>query len=408
MFEKLFLLFLKNKKFKGILIISFVGKNYFFGEKLSQNDHIDLVDKAYINVLNRKFFKRIILFGDTGLGESYFMREFETEDIKKLLLWFVQNKELLPGFRRHEPFHIFFELGKFLLTISHLKNKNTIVGSKKNIKAHYDVSNDFYRIWLDKTMTYSSAVFSGAENLEEAQLNKYRKICENIHLTKGDRVLEIGTGWGGFAIYAVTHFDCHVTTTTISDEQFSYVKNKIKAEGLGAKIDLKLCDYRNLSGAYDKIVSIEMMEALGHRFVPVFIAKCDDLLKSGGRACWQFITYPDQDFEMYLRNTGFIKKYIFPGGELVSLNQVKKELVAHEFNIHLIESIGKDYAKTLNIWRNNFLEKKKEILDVGFDEEAFRMWLYYFVYCEVGFESGYIDNVQLSMIKYHQHRLYAF
>lgn len=393
------MLFLKNKKFKGILRLTFAGKSYAFGEKLSQKDAPDLVDDVVIHVVSRNFFQRVILFGDTGLGEAFFLQEFETDDIKKILLWFVQNKELLPGFRQKKLFHLFFEWGKTLLKISHYINKNTIRGSKKNIKAHYDVSNDFYRLWLDRTMTYSSAVFNGEENLEEAQLNKYQKICENINLKSGDRLLEIGTGWGGFAFYAVKNFGCHITTTTISDEQFVYVKNKIAADGLGDKIDLMLTDYRKLSGEYDKIVSIEMMEALGHEYVPIFIAKCNSLLSVGGKAFLQFITYPDQDYEAYLKNTGFIKKYIFPGGELLSLNQVKKELANNKLKINNIESIGKDYAKTLSIWKNNFLTKKKEIQALGFSEEVCRMWLYYFVYCEVGFETAYIDDIQMVIEK---------
>ncbi|MEF3692529.1 MAG: cyclopropane-fatty-acyl-phospholipid synthase family protein [Candidatus Moraniibacteriota bacterium] len=399
MFERLFLIFLKNKNFKGILHLSVSGKSYHYGERIEQGEGNALIDEVNITVLDKNFFRRLILFGDTGLGEAYFLQEFETDDIKKLLLWFVQNKELLPGFRQKKYWDIFFEWGGFLLKFYHFRNKNTVAGSKRNIKAHYDVSNDFYRLWLDDTMTYSSGVFGETEDLREAQLNKYRKICENINLKKGDRVLEIGTGWGGFALYAVKNFGCHITTATISDEQFGYVKNKIEAEGLSDSIDLKLIDYRDLEGEYDKIVSIEMMEALGHEYVPVFLAKCGSLLVDGGEACFQFITYPDQDFETYLKNTGFIKKYIFPGGELLSLNQVKGELDNNNLKIVGIDSIGKDYAKTLNIWRNNFLAKKKEIMELGFSEENVRMWLYYFVYCEAGFETGYIDNLQVAVKK---------
>ncbi|NCT54715.1 class I SAM-dependent methyltransferase [Candidatus Falkowbacteria bacterium] len=399
MFKFLFLKFLKNKKFKGLLHLSFAEKNYIFGEKISNEEEANLISSINIRVINKEFFKQVILFGDTGLGEAYFLKEFETDDIKKLLQWFIQNKEVLPGFRRRKFSHIFFEWAKFLLYLSHLKNKNTIEGSKKNIQAHYDISNNFYQLWLDKTMTYSSAVFNEAEDLETGQLNKYRKICESINLKKDDRLLEIGTGWGGFAMYAVKNFGCHVTTTTISQEQFSYAKNKITEEGLAASIDLQFKDYRDLEGIYDKIVSIEMMEAIGHKYVPAFIAKCNSLLAEGGKICLQFITYPDKDFTAYLKNTGFIKKYIFPGGELLSLGQVKKELTNNNLMVNLVESIGQDYAKTLNIWRNNFLAKKDEILALGFSEENFRMWLYYFVYCEVGFASAYIDDVQVAIHK---------
>ncbi|NTW22856.1 class I SAM-dependent methyltransferase [Candidatus Falkowbacteria bacterium] len=399
MFESIFRVFLKSKKFQGILIVEFAGKEFIFGEKISIDSDNFLVDEAKIKVLNKDFFKRVVLYGDTGLGESYFMNDFETPDLEKLLWWFLQNKELLPGFRKNEPFHVFFEWGKFLLKNAHLKNRNTLEGSKKNIKAHYDVSNDFYKLWLDKTMAYSSAVFTDSLELEEGQLNKYRIICENINLKKGDRLLEIGTGWGGFAFYAVQNYGCHVTTTTISDEQFAYVRNKINAEAQSGNIDLKLIDYRELDGMYDKIVSIEMMEAIGHEYVPVFIAKLNSLLVAGGKACLQFITYPDQYFEAYLKNTGFIKKYIFPGAELLSLGRVKKELAINKLNVGLIDSIGQDYAKTLSSWKNNFVAKKNDVIRLGFSEEEFRMWLYYFVYCEVGFESGYIDDVQVTIEK---------
>jgi len=399
MFKILFLLFLKNKKFKGILHLSFNESDYFFGEKIKSDKNIPYIDNVSIKVLSKNFFKRVIIYWDTGLGESYFLKEFETEDIKKLLLWFVQNKDLLPGFRKKEFFHVLFEWWKFLLKINHFKNKNTIEGSKKNIKAHYDVSNDFYCLWLDGTMTYSSAVFENSKNLEEAQLNKYRKICENINLKKWDKLLEIGTGWGWFAFYAIKNYDCHITTTTISAEQYKYVKNKIISESQENNIDLKLLDYRELSGTYDKIFSIEMMEAIWHEYVPEFISKCNSLLKKWGKACFQFITYPDEDFDSYLKNTGFIKKYIFPGGELLSLNQVKNELIKNNLKVTLIENIGKDYAKTLNIWRNNFISKKQEILDLGFSEEDILLWLYYFIYCEVAFETEYIDNVQLTIEK---------
>jgi cyclopropane-fatty-acyl-phospholipid synthase len=314
-------------------------------------------------------------------------------------LWFVQNNHLLPGFRRKQLRDVLFEWGKLILKVAHSRNRNTKKGSKRNIKNHYDVSNDFYSLWLDATMTYSSAVFTGSDNLENAQLNKYRKICENIKLKKGEHVLEIGSGWGGFALYAAKNFDCRVTTITISEEQFVYVEKLIREQKMEGSIEILLLDYRELDGQFDKIVSIEMMEALGHDYVPIFVQKCNRLLVNGGMMCLQFITYPDQDFDQYLNNSGFIKKYIFPGAELLSLEKVNGELARNNLNITHLDSIGQDYAKTLHIWRNNFINKKKEILSLGFDEEFFYKWLYYFVYCEVGFETKYIDNYQVFIRK---------
>ncbi|MEI7498142.1 MAG: cyclopropane-fatty-acyl-phospholipid synthase family protein [Candidatus Falkowbacteria bacterium] len=399
MYKQIFLFFLKNKEFKGVLHLSFAGIDYTFGQKLLPSNATTLVDDVTIRVMHKDFFKRVIIFGDTGFGESFFMREFETDDIKKTLLWFVQNSQLLPGFRRKQLKDVLFEWGKLILNVAHSRNRNTKEGSRRNIKNHYDVSNDFYSLWLDATMTYSSAVFTDSDNLENAQLNKYRKICENITLKKGEHVLEIGSGWGGFALYAAKNFDCKVTTITISEEQFVFVEKLIREQKLEGNIEIKLLDYRELDGLFDKIVSIEMMEALGHDYVPIFIQKCNRLLVNGGMMCLQFITYPDQDFDQYLNNSGFIKKYIFPGAELLSLEKVNGELTRNNLNITHLDSIGQDYAKTLHIWRNNFINKKKEILSLGFDEEFFYKWLYYFVYCEVGFETKYIDNYQVFIHK---------
>ena len=393
MFENIFYKVLQNKKFRGALVIKNKNKEIVFGDKSSGASVVE------ISVLDQNFFKRVILFGDTGFGEAYFLEEFETNDLKKLLLWFVNNKEQLPSFQDSKVSNKFFGWGRFLLRKAHRNNKNTKKGSKKNIKAHYDVSNDFYRLWLDDTMTYSAALFEGGANLKEAQRNKYKKICEGIDLRDGERLLEIGSGWGGFSIYAAKNYDCKITTVTISEEQFNYAKQKIEEEGLSDSIDIQLKDYRDLDGDYDKIVSIEMMEALGNEFVPSFIKKCNELLKPGAQMGLQFITYPDRDFQLYLDNPNFIKKHIFPGGELLSLQRTKKTVLENNLSISSLKSIGEDYAKTLNIWRKNLLDKKGEILKLGFDKYFIKKWEYYFVYCEVGFETSYIDDYQMFVAK---------
>lgn len=399
MYKKLFLYFLSNKKFIWILCVSFWDEKYEFWEKCIDRKNKKIVNNINIDIKNKLFFKRVILYWDTGIGESFSLNEFETDDLKKLLLWFIQNDDQLPGSRKNKFLYIFFEWGKLILKISHLMNKNTIEGSKKNIKKHYDVSNNFYKLWLDDTMTYSSAVFWSSDVLKDAQLNKYKIICEKIKLNNKNNLLEIWSGWWGFSIYAATNYGCKITTITISDEQFKYAKNKIKEIWLDHLIDIQLLDYRKLQWKYDKIVSIEMMEALWNQYVPLFIHKCSNLLKKWGYWFYQFITYPDKDYATYLNNNNFIKKYIFPGWELLSFNRVKNELNKNNIEILSINNIGKDYAKTLNIWKKNYINNKKNIFALGFSKQDYYLWIYYFVYCEAWFESSYIDNFQVSFRK---------
>ena len=399
MYKKIFLTFFKNKKFRGVLELQFGGHEYTFGEaEISETDQ-QIISLARIEVKDKNFFKRVILLGDTGFGEAYFWGEFTTPDLKKVLLWFVQNKELLPGFRDKNILAALFKFANWGLQIEHRRHKNTKIGSKKNILAHYDVSNDFYKLWLDETMTYSSAIFKEASSLKEAQENKYRRICEQIKLIKDDHVLEIGCGWGGFAVFAAKNYGCRLTVTTISDKQFAYTAEIIKNQNLTDKIKLIKSDYRDLEGGFDKIVSIEMMEALGYEYVPAFLSKCQKLVKQNGLMCLQCITYPDEYFQKYLREPNFIKKYIFPGGELLSLKQIREEAVNLQLDILDIHYIGQDYAKTLYKWRENFIAREKEIKHLGFDEIFYRKWLYYFIYCEVGFETDYINDVQILIKK---------
>lgn len=395
MYQKIFLTFFKNKKFKGFLELELEGHKYIFGEALNSQTDKEMVSSIKIEVHNRNFFKRVILFGDIGFGEAFFWGEFTAPDLKKVLLWFIQNKEFLPGFRNSNILAALFKFANFGARLEHWRNKNTKIGSKKNILAHYDVSNNFYKLWLDKTMTYSSAIFKDSVSLKEAQENKYRRICKQIELTRDDHVLEIGCGWGGFAVFAAKNYGCHLTITTISDEQFAYADELIKKENLADKIKIIKHDYRDLEGSFDKIVSIEMMEALGYEYVPVFLSKCQKLIKRGGLMCLQCITYPDEHFQKYLHEPNFIKKYIFPGGELLSLKQIREKSVNLRLSILDIHSIGRDYAKTLFQWRENFIAREKEIKQLGFDEVFYRKWLFYFIYCEVGFETDYIDDVQI-------------
>jgi len=376
-YKTVFFSLFRNKDFKGAIEIDYHGK-HVFGKG----------ERVYLKINDKRFFKRVILHGDTGFGESYFLGEFETHDLYNLIAWFIMNRDKLPV--SYSPFYK-FEWAKISGQIDHFLKKNTRKGSRKNISSHYDLSNRFYQLWLDETMTYSCAVFEGNMTLQQAQENKYRKICEKLELQPEDHLLEIGTGWGGFAEYAKKNYGSKITTVTISEKQYNYAK----ARG----IDVRFQDYRDIKGKYSKIASIEMMEALGHEYVPLFIRKCSSLLEEKGRMALQFITCPDEHFKTYLKNPGFIKKHIFPGGELLSLGQVKKELKKNHMKLVVAEEIGKSYVKTLLAWRNNFVDHKKEVLALGFDENFYRKWYYYLTSCAVGFDTGYTGDVQLLALK---------
>jgi cyclopropane-fatty-acyl-phospholipid synthase len=310
-FRKILLSYFKNKDFEGVLEVKAGENKYVFGKEINSNDS-NKIPHADIEVLRDDFFKRVIINGDIGLGEAFFNKDFRSSNIKNLLKWFLQNQNNLPGFNDVDKKYPLFEWAQIFSRVAHLLNKNTKEGSKKNIKKHYDVSNDFYKLWLDETMAYSSAKFAGEQDLREAQVNKYESICQKLELKEADRLLEIGSGWGGFSIYAAKKYGCRITTVTISEKQYNYAKEKIEKEGLGDKIEIRLEDYRDIEGKFDKIVSIEMMEALGHKYVPLFLKRCNELLNDGGKICYQCITFPDKLFEAYLKNNNYIKKYIFP------------------------------------------------------------------------------------------------
>lgn len=398
MFKKIVFAFLSKKGFKGILEVDYRGEKLTFGSAVAGNAGL-YTEKADMKIKSDAFFRRVSFYGETGFGESYFLGEFETSDIKNLLLFFIQNQKVLPGFGANKSTVFYINWANFLLRFLHSLNKNTKIGSKRNIKAHYDVSNDFYKLWLDPTMTYSCALFKDTDDLQTAQENKYRSICEKSDLKPDDEVLEIGCGWGGFSIFAAKNYGCKLTITTISDEQYDYAQEKIRQEGLSHKITLLKKDYRDLEGKFDKIVSIEMMEALGHEYVPVFMKKCESMLKPGGALCVQCILYPDEHYQEYLARTDYTKKFIFPGGELLSLKEVKNSAASLNMETVSVMRMGQSYAKTLNHWRKNFLANKERIMKLGFDEDFFRKWSYYFVFCEVGFEADYVDVAQILIKK---------
>ncbi|MBB1304301.1 cyclopropane-fatty-acyl-phospholipid synthase family protein [Pseudoalteromonas sp. SR43-5] len=352
--------------------------------------------KATIIVNDKAMYKAFALSGSVGAGEAYILGHWSCDNLTSFIEIFAINEKQLDEFEKKFAF-----FSNIAHRFNHIKNKNSESGSKKNIVAHYDLGNDLYESFLSKEMLYSSAVYPTKEaTLEEAQQYKLKRICQQVELQKNDSVIEIGTGWGAFAIYAATHYDCHVTTTTISDEQHDYVANKISELGLESKITLLKLDYRQLKGKYDKLVSIEMIEAVGHEYLPSFFTQCGELLKDDGAMLIQAITIGDQRYKHYLKNSDFIQQYIFPGGCLPSLNEMSEQIKNNtDMVIHTVNDIGAHYARTLADWRSRFIKSWPDLDRSKFDERFYRLWLFYFAYCEGAFRARATSTVHLMARK---------
>ena len=348
---------------------------------------------AQIRVNNPAFYHKAVLGGSIGAGESYVAGDWDADCLTTLVRIVARNSKLLDRLEERWAW-----LARPWQRVKHLLRPNDRSGSKKNILAHYDLGNRMYESFLDPTMMYSAAIYPSAESsLEEAAVYKLDHICRRLDLRPDDRVIEIGSGWGGFAIHAATHYGCHVTTTTISDAQYEEVGRRIAAAGLADRITLLKQDYRDLEGAYDKLVSIEMIEAVGHRFLPQFFAQCTRLLKPDGMMLLQAITIQDQLYQRYLTSVDFIQEHVFPGGCLLS-NQHLLKLVSDKTDMVVrgLEDFGLDYARTLNDWHDRFMANFKKIEQIGYDERFKRLWQYYFCYCEGGFRERAISVVQLT------------
>ncbi|MCB1174276.1 MAG: class I SAM-dependent methyltransferase [Leptospiraceae bacterium] len=363
-----------------------------------------------IVVHDQRFFKHVVLYGEIGFGEAWFMGWWDSENLHSVLTWFVNNSQTMPGFSSARLKTIVINSLTFINRIGHLLRPNSKKQARDNIARHYDLSNSFFELMLDDSMTYSAGVFlQDNDSLAQAQFNKYRLLCQKLDLQPGDHLLEIGSGWGGMAMHAAYHFGCKVTTVTISKEQYHFARRRIEVAGLQDQIEIRLQDYRDIKGQYDKIVSIEMLEAVGHKYFPVFFRKCQELLNPDGLLALQCITFPDSDYRHYLQNVDFIQKHIFPGGELAAtsavLEAVKKtgDLVLQD-----LESIGQHYAKTLWLWQQRFQKNSSRIMQLGFDERFVRMWYYYLVYCEIGFAANYINTVQLLFAHPQNSRMHNF
>lgn len=351
---------------------------------------------AEIVVSNPRFYLAIVAGGSIGAAEAYMRQDWTSDDLTGVVRILVRNRDVLDNMESGAACLV-TPLRKLL----HWINRNTRTGSQRNIAAHYDLGNEFFCLWLDETMMYSSAVFERPDmNLNQASVAKLERICRKLQLSPADHVLEIGTGWGGFAIHVAKNYGCHVTTTTISREQYEYAKARVKQEGLGDRITLLLKDYRDLDGCFDKLVSIEMTEAVGHEFLDVYFAACSKLLRTDGMMLLQAITIQDQRYRAALKSVDFIKRYIFPGGFLPSVTAILQSVTATtDMRIYHLEDIGEHYAKTLNVWRDAFARNVDGIRSLGYSEEFLRMWYFYYCYCEGAFLERAIGNAQILLVK---------
>ena len=352
--------------------------------------------RAVVAVHNERFFVRALLAGDIGIGEAYMDGDWSTPDLVGVVRLAVRNLAQLDGSNR-----IFTALRRVTDLFEHRGNRNTQSGSRRNIAYHYDLGNEFYQLFLDESLTYSCAYYeSDRDSLEQAQIRKFDRICRKLQLAPHDHVLEIGTGWGGFAAYAAENYGCRITTTTISRQQHAYADELFSRSKPGRRIELLLEDYRNLSGQYDKIVSIEMFEAVGYDHYDQYFGACDRLLKPNGSMLLQTITILESKFQQYRRQSDWIKKHIFPGAELASVTEIQRSLArTTRMQLFHLEDIGIHYALTLNEWRRRFLEQLAEVRRLGFDERFVRMWDYYLAYCEGAFRERYISDVQIVLAK---------
>ncbi len=361
-----------------------------FGESLPTAPHVQ------VRVRHPRLYPQIVRGGSLGAAESYLRGDWDSDDVTAVLRLFAANAHLLGSLDRWHT-----RLTRPLTALLTWQRRNTRAGSRRNIAAHYDLSNDFFALMLDRTMTYSSGIFAHADStLEEASRAKYDRICRKLQLSADDHVLEIGCGWGGFALHAAGNYGCRVTATTISRQQYLSARDRIQAAGLHDRITLLLRDYRDLSGSYDKLVSIEMIEAVGERMLDAFFGQCARLLTPGGAMLLQAILIPDDRYDRYRTSLDFINRYVFPGGFLPSLSAIGMALRrATDFRVIHLEDFADHYARTLACWRTNFSGQLEQVRRLGFDEHFVRTWHYYLCYCEAGFAERQIGVSQMLLTR---------
>ncbi|MFY0701132.1 MAG: class I SAM-dependent methyltransferase [Bermanella sp.] len=367
-----------KKLHTGCIVIRDNGEVMRFGEPLDKGD--DLYGELTIE--DAHTYSDIMTGGSIGAAEAYMTGDWTTPDLTRLMRVMVRNMDILNGLEGGLA-----KISKPFLKGFHWLNQNTEKGSRRNIAAHYDLGNDFFKLFLDPTMMYSSGIFPSEEaTMEQASLNKLRTICEKLNLTADDHVVEIGTGWGSFAVYAAKHYGCKVTTTTISEQQYLYAQQQVRAEGLEDKITLLKEDYRKLDGQFDKLVSIEMIEAVGWKFFDTFFAKCASLLKPEGVMLVQAITIEDQRYEQAKNDVDFIQRYIFPGSCIPSIAAMTDSTKrSSDLRLVQLQDYAQHYSRTLKAWQVAFNAQEKAITEQGYSEDFQRMWRFYLSYCEAGF-----------------------
>lgn len=379
---------LKNLR-HGLLLIQEGSDTLHFGTPQSEL-------RAEIRVSDPAVWGLVAGNGSIGAGEAYIHGYWSTPDLTAVIRIFVANLDVLDAMEGGLA-----RLGRPLIQGLHWLNRNTRQGSRRNIAAHYDLGNDLFEQFLDPTMMYSAAMFRREDDsLEQAQLNKLERICQKLALQPSDHLLEIGTGWGSMALYAASHYGCRVTTTTLSREQHAYTERRIREMGLQDRVTLLLEDYRDLKGQYDKLVSIEMIEAVGHRYLPTYFEQCARLLKPDGLMLLQAITIRDQRYEQACSSVDFIQRYIFPGGALPSVQKMLDVVTRHtDFNLHHMEDFGLHYARTLRLWHENLRQARQRLEQLGYDDYFYRLWEFYLCYCEGGFLERTIGTAQLLLAK---------
>ena len=364
---------------------------------------------ATIRVHNEAFFWRCLLYADIGLAESYLDELCDFSSIKNTISWFLLNHSQSPLLNESGHSSHLLNLLGFTNRILHLLRANSKSNSRRNIADHYDLGNQFFQTFLDNTMTYSSALFMDRSmTLEDAQQAKFQRIAKQLQISSQDKVLDLGCGWGGLSVYLAKTFGCSVTAITLSRQQYEYIKELIERQSLNNLIDLRLEDYRNLRGEFDKIVSIEMIEAVGDEYMNLFISKLNDLLKTDGLLLMQMITCPDSRYEVLKSNVDFIQKYIFPGGLLPSLYRVSSAMHACS-NLCMVDlfDMTPSYVITLLRWQTSFEENLSKVRLLGFDERLIRKWLYYFEYCQAAFQMRNVSVVQATYSRPNNRKFYG-
>ena len=356
---------------------------------------------ANIRVTNESFFLKCVMYGDIGFAESYMDGDWHTNSLADVISWFIINLDHNPLLAGKGLKRLTGNFMRILNKVYHYSRKNTLTGARKNISEHYDLGNDFYTLFLDETMTYSSAIFKTPDqSLEEAQVEKYDRLCRQLDLQSTDHLLEIGSGWGGMAEHAVKNYGCRVTTVTISQEQYTYARDRFQRLGISDQVDVRMQDYRMIQGQFDKIVSIEMLEAVGHEFLPVYFKKVGELLKPGGKLGLQVITSRDKRYEEFRKDVDFIQKHIFPGSQTPSLSAIQSAIAkSADLALYDLKDIGLDYGRTLRLWFERFNHHHDQVRKQGMDDRFIRKWNYYLQYCEAAFKLQHITVLQLLYVQ---------